>query len=315
MKDAEAAVSTVGLTRDFGSFRAVDGVNLDIPRGAIFGFLGPNGSGKTTTIRMLCGLLRPSSGSGRVVGCDIAREGEAIRRRIGYMSQKFSLYDDLTVAENLTFYAGMYGLANAKRRERVDAMIALADLRGRERTLTGALSGGVRQRLALACAIVHEPEMIFLDEPTSGVDPAARRRFWETIADLADGGATIMASTHFMDEAEHCTSLGLMYAGKMLISGSPDALKRELTVAAGKIWQARVPDSIGFLDRIRAFVSGGILDAYIFGASVRVLACGARLPADVAGAAAWEEREPTLEDVFVHHVRSSAGMEGQRCDA
>ncbi len=309
MTGTEAVVETKGLTRDFGAFRAVDGVNLSILRGAIFGFLGPNGSGKTTTIRMLCGLLRPSSGGGRVVGCDIAREGESIRRRIGYMSQKFSLYDDLTVVENLTFYAGMYGLANAKRRERVDAMLEMANLRGRERVLTGALSGGIRQRLALACAIIHEPDMVFLDEPTSGVDPAARRRFWETIADLADGGATIMVSTHFMDEAEHCTGLGLMYAGKMLTSGSPDALKRELTVAAGKIWQARVPDSIGFLDRIHPGVSGGILDAYIFGASVRVLARGERLPADVAAAAAWEEREPTLEDVFVHHVRSSAGME------
>ena len=314
MKDAEAAVSTVGLTRDFGSFRAVDGVNLDIPRGAIFGFLGPNGSGKTTTIRMLCGLLRPSSGSGRVVGCDIAREGEAIRRRIGYMSQKFSLYDDLTVAENLTFYAGMYGLANAKRRERVDAMIALADLRGRERTLTGALAGGVRQRLALACAIVHEPEMIFLDEPTSGVDPAARRRFWETIADLSAEGATVMVSTHFMDEAEHCTSLGLMYAGRMLACGAPEDLKRRLAIDAGRIMQARIRDSIGFLDRIGP-EAPEILDAYIFGASVRILAKGDSLPPEIAAAAEWEERDATLEDVFVHHVRASAGKEGRRCDA
>jgi ABC-2 type transport system ATP-binding protein len=309
------AVETDGLTRDFGAFRAVDHVTLAIPRGAIFGFLGPNGSGKTTTIRMLCGLLRPSSGDGRVVGCDIAREGEAIRRRIGYMSQKFSLYDDLTVAENLTFYAGMYGLGNARRRERVDAMIGLADLRGRERVVTGALSCGVRQRLALACAIVHEPEMIFLDEPTSGVDPAARRRFWETIADLSEAGATVMVSTHFMDEAEHCTGLGLMYSGKMLACGTPEELKRRLVAETGRLWQARVRDSIGFLDRIRSDGSGSVLDAYIFGSSIRILARGDGLPADVAGEADWEEREVTLEDVFVHHVRSSAGREVRKCGA
>src|SRR5262245_44445734 len=219
-------VETDNLTRRFGDFVAVDRVTLRVTPGEVFGFLGPNGSGKTTTIRMLCGLLAPTEGSGRVLGFDIGRESEAIKARIGYMSQKFSLYNDLTVRENLQFYADVYGIDRGERAGRIAELIEMAGLRGRERERVSNLSGGWKQRLALACAIVHRPRVLFLDEPTGGVDPEARRAFWELIYELAQGGVTVFVTTHYMDEAEHCNRIGLMYGGKLVALDTPASLKR-----------------------------------------------------------------------------------------
>jgi ABC-2 type transport system ATP-binding protein len=219
-----AAVEVDGLTMRFGKFTAVDGVSLTVRRGEIFGFLGPNGSGKTTTIKMLCGLLAPSAGTARVAGHDIAHSA-AVKARIGYMSQRFSLYEDMTVAENLEFFAGVYQVPRAQLPERYARALGLAGLGGEERRLVRTLSGGVKQRLALACAVLHEPEVLFLDEPTSGVDPLSRRRFWDLIADLAGRGVTVFVTTHYMDEAEHCHTLGLLYNGRLIALGSPAELR------------------------------------------------------------------------------------------
>ena len=227
---AEPTVSLDNLTKRFGSFTAVNSISLDVPKGQIFGFLGPNGAGKSTTIRMLCGILPPTSGSGSVAGFDIATAPEQIKENIGYMSQRFSLYEDLTVEENIAFYAGVYRLSAAKRRERTEWVIDMAGLTERRTAKAGELSGGWRQRLALGCAILHEPPIIFLDEPTSGVDPLSRRRFWKLIRSLADGGVTVFVTTHYMDEAEYCDRLALIYRGELVAIGTPEELKRERLV-------------------------------------------------------------------------------------
>ena len=225
------AVVTRALRKAFGSLVAVEGLDLTIHRGEVFGLLGPNGSGKTTTIRMLCGLIEPTSGEATVVGHEVTREPEVIRRKIGYMSQKFGLYDDLTVYENLRFYATVYGLHGAAREERLREH--LRDLRFTERTsqLAGTLSGGWKQRLALACATAHHPEMLFLDEPTAGVDPAARRAFWQAIYDLAGRGTTILVTTHYMDEAERCQRLGFMSRGHLIATGKPSEVTAQFGAA------------------------------------------------------------------------------------
>jgi ABC-2 type transport system ATP-binding protein len=212
------------LVKRFGEFVAVDHVDLEVARGEIFGFLGPNGAGKSTTIRILCGLLAPTSGEAAVAGFDVNRESEQIKRNIGYMSQKFSLYDDLTVEENIDFFSGIYGVA--RRTERKDYVLAMAGLEEKRTTMTRLLAGGWKQRLALGCAILHEPPILFLDEPTSGVDPIARRRFWELIYGLSAAGRTVFVSTHYMDEAEYCHRIALMYRGKVIALGSPDEVKR-----------------------------------------------------------------------------------------
>ena len=225
---AEAyAVETRDLTRRFGKRVAVDHLNLQVRAGELYGFLGPNGAGKSTTLRMLCGILEPSEGGGIVLGIDLARDPERIKSVIGYMSQRFSLYDDLSVTENLTFYSRVYEVPGAQRAARMARMVQLADLGGREGQLAGTLSGGYRQRLALACALVHAPRLIFLDEPTAGVDPVSRRNFWGLIRRLADEGTTIMVTTHYMDEAELCDSLGFIYQGKLIAQGSPAVIKSE----------------------------------------------------------------------------------------
>ena len=223
------AVETADLVKTFGAFMAVDHVTLQVRKGEIFGFLGPNGAGKSTTIRMLCGLLTPSAGSGRVNGFDVATEPEEIRRSIGYMSQKLSLYDDLTVEENIDFFTGMYGVPRAHRAERKDYVLRMANLVERRGALTATLAGGWKQRLALGCAILHDPPVLFLDEPTSGVDPIARGAFWGLIRNLSETGHTIFVSTHYMDEAEYCHRLALMYRGKVIALGTPAELKGGLT--------------------------------------------------------------------------------------
>ena len=224
----ENSVEVHQLTRKFGDFTAVDHINFNIPKGEIFGLLGPNGAGKTTTIRMLCGLLAPTEGEASVLGFDVARQGEQVIRRIGYMSQKFSLYNDLTVRENLWFYANLYGLQNGRIEQRIAELIEMAGLHGHEKQLTRNLSGAWRQRLALACAIVHEPLMLFLDEPTAGVDPVSRREFWEMIYTMAGQGVSVLATTHYMDEAEFCNVIGMMYRSRLIALNDPDSLKNNM---------------------------------------------------------------------------------------
>ncbi len=224
------------LSRRFGDFLAVDRVSFSVSAGEIVGYLGPNGSGKTTTIRMLLGLLRPTSGRATVLGYDVVRESEAVRSRVGYMSQRFALYDDLTVRENLTFYGGVYGIQNWEQIRKTVDMVGLV---GHEGTLAGSLSTGWRQRLALAIALVHSPGLLFLDEPTSGVDPSARRAFWDLIYDLSRGGVTILVTTHYMDEAEYCGRVGVMREGRLLAMDTPLALKAH--VVPGKVWEIFAP--------------------------------------------------------------------------
>jgi ABC-2 type transport system ATP-binding protein len=221
------AVETAGLRKVFGTLVAVESLDLTIERGTVFGLLGSNGCGKTTTIRMLCGLLTPSAGRAQVVGLAVGAEGEAIRRRIGYMCQKFGLYDDLTVRENLEFYAAIYGLRGVRLRERTEELLVGLRLTQRVGQLVGTLSGGWKQRVALACATAHHPELVFLDEPTAGVDPAARRIFWELIYQLAAGGTTIVVTTHYMDEAARCQRLGFMSRGRLIADGTQEEILRQ----------------------------------------------------------------------------------------
>ena len=216
----EPAVRTTDLRKVFGSLVAVDHLDLDVHRGEVFGLLGPNGSGKTTTIRMLCGLLEPTGGQAIVAGIDVAKDPEGVRRRIGYMSQRYGLYDDLTISENIRFYASMYGLRGPRRAARTQALLDDLGLRARQDQMAGTLSGGWKQRLALACATAHEPDMLFLDEPTAGVDPASRRLFWEWIYDLAKAGTTILVTTHYMDEAERCQRLAFLSRGHLIALGT-----------------------------------------------------------------------------------------------
>jgi len=223
----DAAVRVLGLRKQFGDRVAVEGLDLEVPRGQVFGLLGPNGSGKTTTIRMLCGLLEPSAGTAVVAGRDVVRDPEGVRRSIGYMSQRYGLYDDLTVAENLRFYAEVYGLRGDARRDRIEEQLTTLGLDVRRDQLAGTLSGGWKQRLALGCATSHHPHILFLDEPTAGVDPAARRTFWETIHRLARDGTTVLVTTHYMDEAARCERLAFLSRGHLIGVGTPDEVTRQ----------------------------------------------------------------------------------------
>jgi len=223
----QPAIDARGLRRVFGQLVAVDSLTLAVDRGEVFGLLGPNGSGKTTTIRMFCGLLTPTAGTAIVAGCDVVRDGEAVRHRIGYMSQKYGLYDDLTVVENIRFYSTIYGLHGDRREARIAALVEELDLAERVSQFAGTLSGGWKQRLALACAMAHEPPVLFLDEPTAGVDPASRRRFWEIIHEFARRGTTILVTTHYMDEAERCDRLAFMSRGHLIALGTPDEVRKQ----------------------------------------------------------------------------------------
>ena len=221
------AIEVNNLTKKFGSFTAVDHIGFTVKEGEIFGFLGANGAGKSTTIRMLCGLLQATSGTATVGGYDITAQTDLVKQNIGYMSQRFSLYDDLTVEQNIKFYGGVYGLRNSQLQERMDWVLSMADLKGREQSLTKTLSGGWKQRLALGCAILHQPRIVFLDEPTGGVDPLSRRNFWELINRLSSEGITVLVTTHFLDEAEYCNDIILINAGKLIANGSPSELKTQ----------------------------------------------------------------------------------------
>jgi len=295
------AIETVGLTKRFGSHTAIDKVNLAVEEGIIYGFLGSNGAGKSTMIRMLCGLLAPSEGEGSIMGLDIAIDREAIRTKIGYMSQKFSLYPDLTVLENLSFYAGMYGLAGEIKRTRIHDMLTMADLYGRQDQLAGTLSGGWRQRLALGCAILHRPKVLFLDEPTGGVDPMARRLFWEIISELAEGGTTIMVTTHLMDEAERCDKVGFLFDGKLIVDDTPSHLKDTLK---GTLLEIKTDRPLKLKQQIQ---ESGLpaKDLYPFGTALHVLVDAQDIDAFVSFSP--QSIRPTLEDVFVYYLREFRG--------
>lgn len=241
-------ITTSELTRTFGSFTAVNKVSIEVRQGEIYGFLGPNGSGKSTTIRMLCGILEPTSGSGSVLGYDLAREAEKIKRKIGYMSQKFSLYDDLTVYENLDFYAGLYSIPHRERKKRIGEMIDMALLKGREDELAANLSGGWKQRLALGCAIISRPAILFLDEPTSGVSPTSRRAFFKIIQRLANENTTVMVTTHFMDEAERCYRIAFISEGTLIADDTPENLKNN--VIKGALAEVVHPNALYIIDDI-----------------------------------------------------------------
>lgn len=288
-------IETRDLTKRFGDFTAVDRLRLAVPRGAIYGFIGSNGSGKSTAIRMICGLLAPTAGTALVLGKDTAREPDRVKQSIGYMSQKFSLYLDLTAEENLDFYSSLYGLGKEERRARIEDVFALMRLEDRRRVPAGSLSGGQRQRLALGCAILHRPELLILDEPTSAVDPASRRLFWNLLAGLAAGGrTTILVTTHFMDEAEHCDRIGFLQAGRLIAEGSPAELKARLP---GVLWSLRFPAPE---DAAAAFAASGLpaLETYTFGRQYRVL-----LPPGIKPPAALHpvREELSMEDVFIYY--------------
>lgn len=230
--NGSASVAVENLTRRFDGFTAVDAISFEIQPGDVWGFLGPNGSGKSTTIRMLCGVLEPTSGNATVLGFNVASDPEAVKLRIGYMSQGSSLWNDLTVEEHLRFYAGLFGLYGEEQHSAVSAWLERLGLRERREQLVGSLPVGIRKRVALACTLLHHPQMLFLDEPTSGVDPVSRREFWEIIAGLADEGTTVMVTTHYLDEAEHCNQLALIYGGKIIARGTPEDLKRRAGAAS-----------------------------------------------------------------------------------
>lgn len=300
---AEPAIVVRDLVKRFGAFTAVDGVSFEVQRGEVVGYLGANGSGKTTTMRLLMGLLRPTAGSAMVLGLDVAHDAERIRPRVGYMSQKFALYEDLTVRENLAFYGGLYGLPPAELPGRVVALAERIGLAGREDVLAGELSGGWRQRLALGIALVHGPDLLLLDEPTSGVDPAARRAFWNLIYEVAEEGATVLVTTHYMDEAEHCQRLGIMRAGRLLAWGAPAELKRQ--AVRGQVWVLTAEPLIPALAALEA--APGVVQAGLQGDQLRVQTeAGAdgeallRTVLEAAGCAVTSlaPGEVSLEDVF-----------------
>ena len=302
------SVEVHDLVKRFGDFMAVDHVSFAVRRGEIFGFLGPNGAGKSTTIRMLCGLLTPAEGRARVGGFDVATESEAIKRSIGYMSQKFSLYDDLEVGENIEFFSGIYGVPEERRAARTDYVLRMAGLEERRHSMTRLLAGGWKQRLALGCAILHEPPILFLDEPTSGVDPIARRGFWELIYQLSEAGNTIFVSTHYMDEAEYCHRVALMYRGKIIALGAPAELKRSLT--GHHLLALETSDSLGTMKGLEGF--DGVRDVAVFGAGLHVTvddagaapAIRARLTSLGIETRRLESIEPSMEDVFVAMIEA-----------
>jgi drug efflux transport system ATP-binding protein len=295
----------------FGDFVAVDHVTFDVPQGQIFGFLGPNGAGKTTTIKMLTGLLAPTSGTGQVAGCDILRDAEAIKERIGYMSQRFSLYSDLTVDENIAFFAGLYEVTGPRFSDRRDWVLQMAVLTDHRAQLTSELPLGWKQRLALGCAILHEPPILFLDEPTSGVDPISRRTFWELINNLASAGTTVFVSTHYMEEAEYCHRLALMNRGRIIALDSPVALRAQMVEP---ILQLDCDNGAAALRALQD--QPGVIEAALFGRAVHVVVehadeATATLPAMLAARGVSCRRissvRPALEDVFVSLVRREGG--------
>jgi ABC-2 type transport system ATP-binding protein len=315
----EAVIVTRGLSRRFGELVAVRDVSFEVYRGEIFGVLGPNGAGKSTTIRMLCGILDPTSGEGRVVGFDIQRDAERIKQRIGYMTQRFSLYEDLTVEENLRFYAGIYGVPRARRRARVEAVLESAGLEGRRRQLAGTLSGGWKQRVALASSTIHRPPLLFLDEPTAGVDPVSRREFWDQIHRISDEGTTVLVTTHYMDEAERCHRLAFIFRGELLATGTPQEIveRRDLSVIELEI----EGNTIEAAKLLRAAET--VEEVNHFGHVIRVALRHSTDPQGTVRRAlepngfAIQRLQPTrvsVEDAFVSMVREDDAMRAKKAE-
>ncbi len=298
------AVTIQNLEKRFGNFIAVNRISFKVPKGEIFGFLGPNGAGKSTTIRMLCGLLTPTGGTGTVAGFDIRTQSEKIKTHIGYMSQKFSLYDDLTVEENIDFYSGIYRISKEKKRERKEWVIEMAGLTEHRQSRTSTLSSGWKQRLALGCAVLHEPPIIFLDEPTSGVDPISRRQFWDLIYELSGKGVTVFVTTHYMEEAEYCDRLGLIYRGELIALGTPEALKTEqMSEAVLEVKSEQPHEAMVSITQLP-----DVKEVSLFGNRLHVVTESpenvrqsilASLPAQGYPVASIERITPSMEDVFV----------------
>jgi ABC-2 type transport system ATP-binding protein len=298
------------LTKRFGDFVAVDHIDLEVQKGEVFGFLGPNGAGKSTTIRMLCGMLKPTSGRAKVAGYDVAREPEAVRQNIGYMSQKFSLYNDLKVIENIRLFAGLYSVPFSQLQARINWALDMANLKGQENLLTGTLPGGWKQRLALGCAVLHKPPVLFLDEPTSGVDPITRRQFWELIHQMAEEGVTIFVTTHYMEEAEYCNRLALIFRGKIVALGTPSELKRDSM--KGEILLVECEPLGAAVEALQT--APGVMDAAVFGNSLHLVvedaaAAAPKLQSYLAerhiAVSRMEKIRPGLEDVFVSLTTTS----------
>jgi ABC-2 type transport system ATP-binding protein len=304
MPEQNYSVVVEGLSKCFGGFIAVDQLNLKISEGEVFGFLGPNGAGKSTTIRMLCGLLKPTSGRASVAGFDVGRQPESVRQHIGYMSQKFSLYNDLKVIENLRLFAGLYSVRSNVLQQRINWALEMANLKGQENLITGILPGGWKQRLALGCAVLHKPPILFLDEPTSGVDPISRRQFWDLIHHMAEEGVTVFVTTHYMEEAEYCNRLALIFRGKMVALGSPSELKRNSM--KGELLLVEC-DPLG--PAVEALQTApDVLDAAVFGNALHLVVLNATaaipqlltyLTSHRIAVRNIEKIRPTLEDVFV----------------
>ena len=304
-----SAVEVHDLVKRFGSFTAVSRISFRVEPGRVFGFIGPNGAGKSTTIKMLCGILSPTSGNGTVGGFDIQTQQNKIKQNIGYMSQKFSLYDDLTVEENINFYAGIYGLSREKKNERKEWIIRMAGLEKLRSGLTQTLSVGWKQRLALGCAIIHEPAIIFLDEPTSGVDPISRNNFWDLIRTMAEKGTTIFVTTHYMDEAEHCDRMALIYQGSIIVAGSPGELKTDFM--KGDVLKISLPNSQQWLDKLTAMPV--ISETALFGSDIHAVVSDASkalplikqfLDRQKAAGYTIAKIEPSLEDVFISLIEN-----------
>jgi ABC-2 type transport system ATP-binding protein len=305
----DTAVVVKDLERRFGSFMAVNRVNFEVKKGEIFGFLGPNGAGKSTTIRILCGILAPTGGTGMVAGFNILKEAEKIKTHIGYMSQKFSLYEDLTVEENINFYSGIYNIPEKKKEERKDWVLRMAGLLDHRDSRTALLSGGWKQRLALGCAVLHEPPIIFLDEPTSGVDPISRRRFWDLIYDLAGKGVTIFVTTHYMDEAEYCDRIGLIYRGELIALGTPELLKTQwMQEEVLECLCERPQEAMEVLEKISI-----IREAALFGKGIHIVVKDADKAVEIIQSTLVElgfkvfrigKIIPSLEDVFVSLIEA-----------
>ena len=310
-----SAIVVRGLTRRFGGFIAVDDLSFEVRRGEIFGFLGSNGAGKSTTIRMLCGLLKPTAGTASVGGIDVTADPEGVKQRIGYMSQRFSLYELLTVDQNITFWAGIYGLGAGPLAARRAFVVEMAGLRGRETTLARDLSGGWRQRLALGCAILHEPPILFLDEPTGGVDPVARRQFWRLIDTLSQSGVTVLVTTHYLDEAERCHRVALIHAGKLAAIGSPREVKQ--LFASRRIIEVRGPDPVALMRALdglavveKTSLFGTAVHAVLRDRQVEPQAVARDLAAANVRATHLVEVAPSLEDVFLDVVERAGRSAG-----
>jgi len=314
---SDIAVSVQSLEKKFGAFTAVNKINFKVKRGEVFGFLGPNGAGKSTTIRMLCGIISPTGGSGQVDGYDIIKEQYKIKEHIGYMSQKFSLYNDLTIEENINFYSGIYKIPQAEKKERFAAVIRSAGLEGMEKNLTATLAGGWKQRLALGCALLHKPRIIFLDEPTSGVDPITRANFWGIITELASQGVTVFVTTHYMDEAENCNRMVLIYHGTIIAMGTPQEMKTNCM--KNEVLEITLPNSQDWLEKISKL--DGVKEAALFGSNIHavvydsakaLLAIKEFLQKEKIEKSGVNKIMPSLEDVFVSSIEEYDRSEAKK---